>query len=103
MADPRFASAAGRARSFDHANALVTGEMKKRSTAQWLEALEAADIPVQRLNGLDDILRDPHLAAIGYFQEREHPTEGRIRSMAVPAEWSESAPEFRRHAPCFGE
>ena len=103
MADPRFATASGRARSFDAANALVAGEMRKRSTAQWIEALEAADIPVQRMNSLDDVVEDPHLAAIGYFREIDHPTEGRIRSLAVPSEWSESAPQYRSHAPRFGE
>jgi crotonobetainyl-CoA:carnitine CoA-transferase CaiB-like acyl-CoA transferase len=33
----------------------------------------------------------------------DHPTEGRIRSMAVPSEWSESKPGYRRHAPRLGE
>jgi crotonobetainyl-CoA:carnitine CoA-transferase CaiB-like acyl-CoA transferase len=66
-------------------------------------ALEAADIPVQRMNSLTDIVEDPHLAAIGYFRQVEHPSEGSIRSMAVPSEWSESVPEYRRHAPRHGE
>jgi len=65
--------------------------------------LERADIPVQRMNSLKDIVEDPHLAAIGYFKQVEHPTEGRIKSMAVPSEWSESKPEYRRHAPRLGE
>jgi len=77
--------------------------MRKRTTAAWIAAMEAADIPVQRMNSLADIVADPHLAAIGYFREVEHPSEGRIRSMAVPSEWSESAPEYRRHAPRLGE
>ena len=66
-------------------------------------ASRAADIPVQRMNSLTDIVEDPHLAALGYFGEIEHPSEGRIRSMAVPSEWSESAPAYRRHAPRLGE
>ncbi len=77
--------------------------MKKRSTADWIAAMERADIPVQRMNSLDDILEDPHLAATGYFQAVEHPSEGSIRTMAVPSEWSESPPEYRRHAPRLGE
>ncbi|HYT47131.1 MAG TPA: CoA transferase, partial [Burkholderiales bacterium] len=40
---------------------------------------------------------------IGYLRTVEHPTEGRIKSLAVPSEWSESAPEYRRHAPRLGE
>ena len=55
------------------------------------------------MNTIDDILADPHLAAIGYFSVREHPSEGRIRTLAVPSEWSESQPEYRRHAPRLGE
>jgi crotonobetainyl-CoA:carnitine CoA-transferase CaiB-like acyl-CoA transferase len=58
---------------------------------------------VQRMNSLTDIMEDPHLAAIGYFKQVEHPSEGRIKSMAVPSEWSESKPEYRRHAPRLGE
>jgi crotonobetainyl-CoA:carnitine CoA-transferase CaiB-like acyl-CoA transferase len=103
LQDPRYATQEARSRDFESAYALVAAEMKKRSTAHWLQALEAADIPVQRMNSLEDIVGDPHLAAIGYFRELEHPSEGRIRSMAVPSEWSESAPEYRRHAPRLGE
>lgn len=101
--DPRYATQEARSRDFQGAYALVAEEIAKRSTAEWMAALEAADIPVQKMNSLQDILDDPHLAAIGYFQEREHPTEGRIRSMAVPSEWSESPPQYRRHAPSLGE
>ncbi|HTQ77125.1 MAG TPA: CoA transferase [Burkholderiales bacterium] len=102
-ADPRFATQEARSRDFESAYALIAAEMRKRTTAEWLASLEAADIPVQRMNSLADILADPHLAAIGYFREVEHPSEGRIRAMAVPSEWSESAPEYRRHAPRLGE
>lgn len=101
--DPRYATQEARSRDFQGAYMLVAGEIAKRSTAEWIAALEAADIPVQKMNSLEDILADPHLAAIGYFQQREHPTEGRIRSMAVPSEWSESPPQYRRHAPGLGE
>jgi crotonobetainyl-CoA:carnitine CoA-transferase CaiB-like acyl-CoA transferase len=55
------------------------------------------------MNSLEDILRDPHLAAIGYFTPVEHPSEGRLLSMKVPSEWSETGPEYRRHAPRLGE
>jgi len=82
---------------------MVAEELKKRTTAEWIEALERADIPVQRMNTIEDILADPHLAATGYFSVREHPSEGRIRTLAAPSEWSESQPEYRRHAPRLGE
>ena len=101
--DPRFSNQEVRSKHYPEAYALVADELKKRTTAEWLEALERADIPVQRMNSIDDIVADPHLAATGYFTTLEHPTEGRIRSMAVPSEWSESPPRYRRHAPRLGE
>jgi len=102
-ADPRFATQAARSQHYREAYAIVAEEMKKRTTAAWLEALAAADVPVERMNTLADVLADPHLAAIGYFGEVDHPSEGRLRAMAVPSEWSESPPGYRRHAPRLGE
>src|SRR6266404_6228118 len=102
FASKEYATLEARSRNYAHAYAFVAEEMKKRSTAEWLEALERADIPVQRMNSLADIVADPHLAATGFFRTVEHPSEGKLRSMAVPSEWSESGPEYRRHAPRLG-
>jgi crotonobetainyl-CoA:carnitine CoA-transferase CaiB-like acyl-CoA transferase len=101
--DEKYRSQEARSRNYDEAYAFVAEQMKTRTTAEWIEALERADIPVQRMNSLEDIVADPHLAATGFWHFVEHPTEGRIRSMAVPSEWSESAPGYRRHAPRLGE
>ena len=100
---PEFSTQEARSKNYNRAYAMVAQEMKKRTTAQWVEALERADIPVQRMNSIDDIVADPHLAAIGYLEVVEHPTEGRIKSLAVPSEWSQSRPGYRRHAPRLGE
>jgi crotonobetainyl-CoA:carnitine CoA-transferase CaiB-like acyl-CoA transferase len=98
-----YATQEARSQNYVKAYAFVAEELKKRSTDEWLAAFERADIPVQRMNSLDDIVADPHLAAIGYLTTVEHPSEGRIKVLAVPSEWSESAPEYRRHAPRLGE
>jgi crotonobetainyl-CoA:carnitine CoA-transferase CaiB-like acyl-CoA transferase len=98
-----FSTQEARSRNYNQAYAMVAEELKRRSTAEWVAAFERADIPVQRMNSLDDIVADPHLAAIGYLDAVEHPSEGRIKALAVPSEWSDSAPEYRRHAPRLGE
>ena len=103
MRQPEYATQEARSQNYGRAYAFVAEELKKRTTAEWLEALERADIPVQRMNGLEDIVADPHLAATGYFGRVEHPSEGTLRAMAVPSEWSESPPQYRRHAPRLGE
>jgi crotonobetainyl-CoA:carnitine CoA-transferase CaiB-like acyl-CoA transferase len=101
--DPKFSSQEVRSKHYQEAYAFVADEMKKRSTDEWLGAFERGDIPVQRMNSLEDIIADPHLAEIGYLKTVEHPSEGRIRVLGVPSEWSESVPEYRRHAPRLGE
>jgi len=103
LARPEFATQEARSQNYRTAYAMIAEEMKLRTTAFWLEALEKGDIPVQRMNSLDDIVNDPHLNAIGYLQLVDHPSEGRIRMLAVPSEWSESKPEYRRPAPRLGE
>jgi len=103
LSTPEFATQEARSKNYRSAYTMVAEELKKRTTAEWIEAFERADIPVQRMNSIEDILEDPHLAAIGYFSVREHPSEGKIRTLAVPSEWSESQPEYRRHAPRLGE
>ena len=103
MQQPEYATQEARSKNYNRAYAMIAEELKRRNTAFWLEALERGDIPVQRMNSLDDIVADPHLNAIGYLQAVTHPTEGKIRTLAVPSEWSESKPEYRRHAPRLGE
>jgi crotonobetainyl-CoA:carnitine CoA-transferase CaiB-like acyl-CoA transferase len=101
--DARFNSHGARLVNIEHVYGLLSETIRTRDTQSWLDALGAADIPCARMNSLQDIAQDEHLAATGFFQEIEHPTEGRIVDMAVPTEWSASPPGARRHAPALGE
>jgi crotonobetainyl-CoA:carnitine CoA-transferase CaiB-like acyl-CoA transferase len=102
-ADPRFASQEARSRSIGEVYAFVAGEMVKRTSSDWLRALKDADIPVAPLHSIEDVLADPHLAESGFFVETEHPTEGRLRTMAMPGAWSRTPPGRLRPAPRLGE
>ena len=101
--DERVNSHTNRARHFDELYAWVATEIAQRNSAEWLQLLTDADIPVMPLNSLDDLLDDPHHAATGFFKVMEHPTEGAIREMDIPTTWSKSQPEIRRHAPQLGQ
>ena len=101
--DPRFASQASRSQHFDAAYAFIADHMRTRTNAEWLAALGEADIPVMPLYSVEDLLKDDHLNATGFFSVAEHPSEGWVRSMAVPSRWSESAPDAPRPAPKLGE
>ena len=101
--DERFASQGARLDHIDHVYGFLSDVLRDRRTDEWLAAFGSADIPAARMYSVQDILSDEHLAAIGYFQRREHPTEGWIRDTAVPTEWSVSQPEAPRPAPGLGE
>ena len=46
---------------------------------------------------------DPHLRDIGFFQQLDHPTEGVLRTMAVPSEWPQTPLPPLRPPPLLGE
>ena len=75
-----------RSQSVDSLYAIIAEVAPTRTTAAWLESLRAADIPCARVNSVGELLQDPHLVATGFFQEYDHPTEGRLRAprIAVP-------------------
>lgn len=102
-ADPRFSSQEMRLKHIDVVMGYLKNIMETRNTEEWLRIFEEADLPVGPMNSIDDIVDDPHLAAIGFFREVKHPTEGVILDMATPTEWSESPPEVRYQAPNLGE
>jgi len=101
--DPRFASHAARHQHIDAIYEEVGRIFLGRSTAEWHELLERADIPVMPMHTLQSILDDPHLQAVGFFKTIEHPVEGRIRQMQVPSSWSASQPQPGGPAPTLGE
>jgi crotonobetainyl-CoA:carnitine CoA-transferase CaiB-like acyl-CoA transferase len=103
MADPRFASHAARANHIGEIYALLGEILKTRSTAEWTELLEKADIPVAPMNKIDDLLSDPHLTSSEFFVEEQHPTEGEMVAMRTPTGWSDSTPDAPRPAPRHGE
>ena len=101
--DPRFADLGSRAEHIDELYRLVAETLATRTTAEWLVALDQADIPAMPMHTLDTLIDDPHLEAVGFFEMVEHPSEGPMRSMTVPGTWSKSQPTVERLAPRLGE
>ena len=101
--DPRLASISTRTTHINDLYAEVSAFLLEHSTAYWLEALKAADIPVMPLHTLESLLEDPHLHAVNYFEMVDHPTEGRVRQMPPLGRWSDSVPDSLRPAPTLGQ
>ncbi|MGD8789582.1 MAG: CoA transferase [Burkholderiales bacterium] len=103
MDDPRFATHPNRAKHIGEIYDLLAGIMQERTSAEWIALLEEADIPVARMNAVDDLLSDTHLKSSGFFIEEEHPTEGPLYAMRTPTSWSESETGPATPAPRLGE
>jgi crotonobetainyl-CoA:carnitine CoA-transferase CaiB-like acyl-CoA transferase len=103
LEQPRFANHAARHKHINEIYEEVGRIFRGRTTAEWRELLERADIPVMPMHTLETILDDPHLCAVDFFRTVEHPVEGRIRQMRVPSTWSVTQPEPGCPAPTLGQ
>jgi len=101
--DPRFATISARTAHVDFVYGSLERVISGRSTAEWLDLLEEADIPCFPVHTFDSLRYDPHLADIGFFSHQPHPHVGTVTSMKHPAEWSETPPSIRAPAPALGE
>jgi crotonobetainyl-CoA:carnitine CoA-transferase CaiB-like acyl-CoA transferase len=101
--DPRFASQESRTQNAEDVGRYLSQHLASRTTEQWLEALHTADIPACPVNAIEDLFDDPHLKAVGMFEEMDHPTEGRVINPRFPVKFSASPANVRRLAPNLGE
>ena len=102
-ADPRWSSHGARQRDQQGFWNEVGSRVGQRTTQQWVDALGAADVPFGRVNSIDDLLTEPHLESIGFWQTMEHPTEGPLRVASPPIEYSDSPAAVRCLAPRLGQ
>lgn len=103
FADPRFSTFAARQKNFEFVWAEVRRCLETRTTAEWQQLLKAEDIPHAKVNSLEDLLDDAHLKSIGFWDLREHPSEGLLRMPRNPILMSESPPGIHRLPPRLGE
>ncbi|CAN5439826.1 CoA transferase [soil metagenome] len=102
-ADDRLNSQQARAANYHETYSQLAEILAARTTDEWLTLCRTHDVPCTRVNSLDDLLVDPHLEATSFFQESDHPSEGRILEMRPSTRWSSADVSIRRHAPVIGE
>jgi crotonobetainyl-CoA:carnitine CoA-transferase CaiB-like acyl-CoA transferase len=101
--DPRFSDYATRGRHIRELYGLVEQVTVTRTTDEWLALLKPLQIPVARMNRLDELQADPHLAAVDMFQRYEHPDAGAYFNLRPPVRYSRTPATIRRHPPRMGE
>jgi crotonobetainyl-CoA:carnitine CoA-transferase CaiB-like acyl-CoA transferase len=101
-ADPRFVDFAARARHAGQIGEIVGAIFPGDATAGWLDQLRAADILADRIDGFDDWLADPHIAATGGAIAVEQPGMGCFCTPRTPG-ITAAADAAMAPAPMIGE
>jgi crotonobetainyl-CoA:carnitine CoA-transferase CaiB-like acyl-CoA transferase len=82
---------------------LIADAAPAKTTEEWLALMKAREIPCGRANSLDDLFDEPHLKAVGLFENVTHPSEGAMHTVRSPFRVSGAAQKPDRPAPRLGD
>ncbi len=99
IGDPRFASNGDRVVNREALNVAIEDVLQTRTVDHWLAVLEAVDVPVTRLQTVDQVAAHPQTEALGMLQ----PTpDGVMQLMGVPLSFDGERPPLERAPPALG-
>lgn len=101
-ADPRFAAIGGRTHHIDELYSLVASLLPLRTTAEWLDALDAADIPAAPVLNIEEVMFTTQAIASGLFEAVDHPVLGRLRQPGMPVTFGRTPPAAATPAATLG-
>ncbi|HUQ75860.1 MAG TPA: CaiB/BaiF CoA-transferase family protein, partial [Burkholderiales bacterium] len=104
VADDRFKTGELRAKNRAALNALMNEELAKKSSAEWIEALNGIGVPTGPIYKMDEVFADPQVQHLGAAAEVDHPRLGRLRILnqavklsRTPASLKTATPEIGQH------
>ncbi len=101
--DARFARNSERVKHRDQLVPQVVEIMAQKTSAEWLEALNARGIPCGPINKLDQVFDDPQVRHRGLRLELDHPVAGKVASVANPIRMSQTPVGYDRAPPTLGQ
>jgi crotonobetainyl-CoA:carnitine CoA-transferase CaiB-like acyl-CoA transferase len=101
--DPRFKTTADRLVNWDGRLGLMADALKTRTSSEWLERLEAEDVPCAPILRRKDLLTHPQIVENELIVETDHPHVGRVRQTRPAARFEGMPAEIRLQAPLLGE
>ena len=99
--DARFRTNAARVEHREALVALLRGETVKRTTAQWIDALEKAGVPCGPINDIAQVFADPHVVARGLRVPMPGPA-GELSTVASPLRLSATPVSYALAPPALG-
>jgi crotonobetainyl-CoA:carnitine CoA-transferase CaiB-like acyl-CoA transferase len=103
LADPRFATNPIRVQNRQLVTDTLTPVMKSKTTAEWIDALEALKIGCGPINTLEQVFADPHVQAREMVVEMAHGSGETVKVIANPVKLSATPPSYRSPPPVLGE
>ncbi|MEZ5646788.1 MAG: CaiB/BaiF CoA-transferase family protein [Burkholderiaceae bacterium] len=81
----------------------MTAVTLTRTTAAWIEAMEAVGVPCGPINTIDQVFEDPQVRARGIRVEMPHPTAGQVSLVGNPIHMSGTPVTYRQAPPMLGQ
>ncbi|MGP0090092.1 MAG: CaiB/BaiF CoA transferase family protein [Xanthobacteraceae bacterium] len=103
MQRPDYASAQTRSKNRDALNAELDQYFAARTSAEWVERLNAAGVPCGPIYGIDQVFADPQVKHVGVVQEVDTPDRGRLRVVAQPIDLSRTPSRVAAPPPEIGQ
>jgi len=100
--DPRFQTSEGLEIYKPERLELTQAALRTRTSAEWIERLEAHDVPCAPVLTRREMISHPQVQANGIIVETDHPRAGRLRQSRPPARFSATRTEHRRGGPGLG-
>ena len=101
--DERFATNGGRVELRTTLRPILAARFETRPTADWLAALDDAEIPAGAINDVVAAFEQPQAQALGMTVDVEHPVLGTIRQAGIPFHLSATPASIRTAPPLLGE
>jgi crotonobetainyl-CoA:carnitine CoA-transferase CaiB-like acyl-CoA transferase len=101
--EPRFRTMSQRIAHRAELTPLIAGRMRTRSKGEWLQRLEAANVPCGPINNMQEVFEDPQVRHRGLRVDMPHPRGGRAPVVASPMRLSETPVEYRSAPPLLGQ
>ena len=103
LEDERFKTPGGRVAYAKERLDQTAEVLRTRTTADWLERLDAEQVPCAPILALGEIASHPQVVANGLIEESEQPGIGTIRQPRPAARFDRTPSAIRRAAPRLGE
>ena len=100
--DPRFSDYKTRTENIGALYGLIEEVAATKTTAEWVALLADAQIPAMNFNRNLDVLEDPHLTSVNFFEKRTNAGGHAYRAMKHPVHFSDSPANIRLDAPPLG-